>query len=149
MKISDKIRQLRKDKQMTLTGVRDKLKNEFGETHTLSVPYLSEIERGISTPSIKTLDKLAKVFDISISELLANVEFHPETLEDKLQRLPTQSRNSFKEFMEWIKVIYKEDLDENWMNTLLKIEYRGKHPESKEGWFDIYRTLKMSFDDKS
>ena len=148
MNVCDRIRELRKEKKFTLTEVRDKLKNYFGEDNALSVPYLSEVERGISTPSIKTLEKLAKVFDLSLSELLSGVEFEKEELDTKLKKIPEKSQYTFKEFLKLVKTMDKVELDESWINTLLKIEYRGKHPESVEGWLDIYRALKTSLNDR-
>lgn len=38
-----------------------------------SSQYLSEIERGLTTPSIKTLFKISKFYSITISELLQDV----------------------------------------------------------------------------
>lgn len=149
MNISDRIREMRKQRSLTLKEVRDKLINEFGDDGALSIPYLSEVERGISTPSIKTLEKMAKVFEVSLYEFLSGVEWEKQGMEDKIKTLPPKSQLAFKEFTDFVKQIDGVDLNEYWFNTLLKIEYRGKQPESKMGWYDIYRALKNSLDDKS
>jgi transcriptional regulator with XRE-family HTH domain len=43
---------------------------ELAEKAGISNTYLSDIEVGRSAPSLKTLDKIAKVLDIDIKELL-------------------------------------------------------------------------------
>lgn len=50
-----KIKQLRQSRKMTL--------QELGDQVGLSVGYLSQLERGISTIAVDTLDKIAKIFD--------------------------------------------------------------------------------------
>lgn len=53
--IGHKIKQLRQSRKMTL--------QELGDQVGLSVGYLSQLERGISTIAVDTLDKIAKIFD--------------------------------------------------------------------------------------
>jgi hypothetical protein len=33
-------------------------------------------------------------------------------------------------------------LTPDWVNSLSRIELRGKRPQTKEDWYDIYRNLK-------
>jgi transcriptional regulator with XRE-family HTH domain len=63
-----------------LSNIGKKIKNErlkkslkqyeLAEKAGISNTYLSDIEVGRSAPSLKTLDKIAKVLDIDIKELL-------------------------------------------------------------------------------
>jgi XRE family transcriptional regulator, regulator of sulfur utilization len=134
---------------MTLKDIRNKLIEKFGDRGALSVPYLSEVERGISTPSIKTLEKMAQAFDISLYDFLSGVEWEKQDIDIKIKSLPPKSQSAFNEFREMVKGIEDMELNEYWINTLLKIEYRGKQPETKMGWYDIYRALKNSLNDKT
>lgn len=142
MNIADKLRMLRKKKKLTLLDVRNLLIAKFGRDAALSVPYLSEIERSITTPSLKSLEKLADVFGLSLGELLSGVEQKQESLQEKFKKLPHKSAVAFMSFMTNLSKVEGEVLNENWMNTLLKIEYKGKYPEDVEEWMDIYRFLK-------
>ena len=149
MNISERIHELRKQSNMTLKDLRNKLIEKFGEKDALSIPYLSEVERGISTPSIKTLEKMAYAFNVSLYDFLSGVEWEKQDINSKIKSLPPQSQSAFKEFLKMIKSLEGVELGEHWINTLLKIEYRGKQPETKMGWYDIYRALKNSLNDKN
>lgn len=148
MNIAERVRELRKQNSLTLNDLRNKLIEKFGEEGALSIPYLSEVERGISTPSIKTLEKMAHAFDVSLSDFLSGVEWGKQNVDEKVKSLPPKSKSAFKDFLEMVKSVEGLDLNEYWTNTLLRIEYRGKQPETKMGWYDIYRALKNSLNDK-
>src|SRR5687768_12493222 len=67
MLLGQRIRELRNLRGETLKDI---------STHTdLSVSYLSDIERGRTNPSLQSLETLAKHFDLSVTDLLAGVEF--------------------------------------------------------------------------
>jgi len=53
------IRALRKSRSMTLVEIADRLDRSVG--------FISQIERGISEPSINDLRKIARIFDVPIS----------------------------------------------------------------------------------
>ncbi|MDJ0612536.1 MAG: XRE family transcriptional regulator [Rhizobiaceae bacterium] len=57
--VGNDIRALRKSRSMTLV--------EFAETIDRSVGFVSQIERGISEPSISDLRNIAKLFDVPLS----------------------------------------------------------------------------------
>jgi transcriptional regulator with XRE-family HTH domain len=44
---------------------------EFAEKAELHRTYVADIERGVRNVSLRNLDKIAKAFDISLSELFA------------------------------------------------------------------------------
>lgn len=143
MKISDKLHNLRKDKGWTLKDLHLELNQVFGKKDGLSIPYLSEVERGASSPSLKTLEKLARVYDISMSQLLLNVDNLEIDLKDSLS---STAKEAFITFQKLLKEMEKVELNEEWINTLLKIEYRGKHPETPNGWYEMYNVLKKSLE---
>lgn len=57
--VGNDIRALRKSRSMTLV--------EFAETIDRSIGFVSQIERGISEPSISDLRNIAKLFDVPLS----------------------------------------------------------------------------------
>lgn len=62
MSLGEKLRYLRKQKNKTL--------NDVAEEIDLSIGFLSEVERGEKTPSVRKLEKLADYFDVSTDYLL-------------------------------------------------------------------------------
>ena len=65
MKLGEKIAQLRKDKNMT--------QSELAEKMCITDKAVSKWERSRSSPDIRTIKKLAEVFDVSIEELMGEV----------------------------------------------------------------------------
>lgn len=61
-KLGKKIRSLRVERKWS--------QEKLGELTGLDRTYISGIERGVRNPSIKNIDKLAKVLDVKISELI-------------------------------------------------------------------------------
>jgi transcriptional regulator with XRE-family HTH domain len=47
---------------------------EFGFEADLHRTYVSQLERGLKSPSLKTLHKIANVLEISLTELMTLVE---------------------------------------------------------------------------
>lgn len=62
--IGERIRELRKSKKLSLSDVAQK--------SGLSVGFLSQVERGISSPSVASLEKVCKGLQINIQDLFAN-----------------------------------------------------------------------------
>lgn len=60
-KLGKKVRELRKSKEWS------QIKLE--ELSSVDRTYISDIERGVRNPSIKTLEKLAKALKTSVSDL--------------------------------------------------------------------------------
>jgi transcriptional regulator with XRE-family HTH domain len=56
--IGERIKALRTERRLTLAGL--------GEKVTLSVSYLSQIERDKTTPSLSTLMDIAKVLNVGL-----------------------------------------------------------------------------------
>lgn len=57
---------LRKSKGYTQKGLAD----EMG----LSQSYIAELEKGVKKPSYETLIKMAKIFDVTVDELIKILE---------------------------------------------------------------------------
>lgn len=60
--IGSHIRKLRKDRKMTL--------GDLSESSGVSVPFISEIERGNACPSYNSLQSLAKGLGITVPEIV-------------------------------------------------------------------------------
>ncbi len=66
MKLHEKLRFIRKQKRMTLKDV-------FKITG-ISISFLSEIERGLTNPSVRTFFLLSKAFNQNMSQLMSGVD---------------------------------------------------------------------------
>ncbi len=130
MKISEKLRNIRtKEKNLTL--------KKLSEGTGISLPYLSEIERGISQPTVLTLEKIAKFYNLTLSEILSGAnndeEINLNTLSKGLVELVEDEK--FKDF-------FADENGKQWIKTLQKVEYRGSQPETKEEWANLFLYLK-------
>jgi transcriptional regulator with XRE-family HTH domain len=61
-KLGKKIQGLRKDNKFT--------QEKLGELTGLDRTYISDIERGVRNPSLKSLQKLSKALNVPMSELV-------------------------------------------------------------------------------
>lgn len=64
-RLHQKLRALRKKATLTL--------RELGQKADLSISYLSDIERGRTTPSLETCQKLASVYLMDLGALFKNI----------------------------------------------------------------------------
>jgi transcriptional regulator with XRE-family HTH domain len=76
MNIGDRVKNIRQ--QMKIS------RKAFSELTGISVSYLSEIEHGIKHPTVETILKITKAFNMTVSELLgetAALPINPELKE--------------------------------------------------------------------
>lgn len=125
MLLGERIRELRNIKG-------EKLK-EISNGTELSVSYLSDIERGRTNPSLQTLETLANHFEISITDLLSGVEFAGIQTENALPPGLSDLLNDEE---------LGEEIDDSWVELLVKINLRGKRPQTKLQWLELYLSLK-------
>lgn len=131
MTVGERIRELRREKDLTL--------KQLAQASDLSLTYLSDVERGRTTPSLKMIGKIADAFKISTNDLLCGVdELGPVTEE----ALPQGLRELLAD-PEW-----GERIDEEWQRTLLRVDYRGRRPETKGEWLKLYFDLQSLLGDK-
>jgi XRE family transcriptional regulator, regulator of sulfur utilization len=129
MKLHERLRELRQERGQRLKDV--------SEIAGISIPYLSDLERGRTNPSLETLQTLANAYGISVADLLEPVEFYGDITTSALP----------KGLAELIAdPALGKDLTADWISSLSRIELRGKRPQSKEDWYDIYRNLKRILD---
>lgn len=60
------IKRLRNEKKLS--------QEEFGDLVDLHRTYISQLERGLKSPSLNTIEKLCAILDSSLSALFAEVE---------------------------------------------------------------------------
>ncbi len=127
MKLKDRLSELRKENGLTLREVRDLVQKRTGEK--LSVSYLSELERTETIPSVETLLRLCKAYDLTLNDLLAPVDFFGKVGES---RYPKELRD----------LTVERRIPEDWAETLSRIEFRGRRPSNQDEWLAIYSVLK-------
>jgi len=125
MLLGQRIRELRKRMGETL--------KETSAGTGLSVSYLSDIERSRTNPSLQTLEILASHFNITVADLLFGVDFAGERTKNSLPPGLTELLND-KE--------YRDEIDDAWIDLLAKINLRGKRPQTKRQWMELYLSLK-------
>ncbi len=127
MKLNDRLRELRKERDLTLRELRDCIQERTGGR--LSISYLSELERKNAMPSVEALARVAGGYGISLHDLLAPVDFYDV---DSEARYP-KGLLDFKE---------SRQIEDEWVETLARIEFRGQRPETEDEWMAIYSMLK-------
>lgn len=125
MKLQDRLKELRTNKDLTLKGV--------AERSGLSVSYLSDIERGRTKPTLNTLEALADALDMSVIDLLTGVDFAGELTDASL---PPGLSDLLQDDE------YRHEITPEWVETLSKIQMRGKRPQTKREWLELYLHLK-------
>jgi len=121
MQLGTKLRMLRKKRGYTLADMSD----EIG----LSVSFLSDVERGRTKPSLDTLEKLASFHQMTINDLLGEVDIDKDT----------GASPGFEEFLKEKET----EIDEELVDLLLKVERRArKRAQTKEDWQEYYYSLK-------
>lgn len=125
MTLAERLRELRTDRGWRL--------KDAAEHSGLSVPYLSDLERGRTNPSLDTLQHLAQTYTLSVHDLLEPVDFFG---------LQTQAALP-KGLAELIAdPVLGAEVTPAWQQTLSRIELRGKRPENKRDWYEIYLHLR-------
>ena len=92
--LGKKIRSLRLSRGWT--------QEQLAEYADLHVSYIVLLEKGANRATIETLEKLAKAFGISISELVHSLD---ETNDDPMKK---QMRDLVEDFVQKIDAIYKQ-----------------------------------------
>ncbi len=125
MKLHERLRELRQERGQRLKDV--------SEIAGISIPYLSDLERGRTNPSLETLQTLAGAYNITVHDLLVSVEFYGEVSQ---QSLPKGLADLISD------PVLGQQITPDWVSSLSRIELRGKRPQTKEDWYDIFRNLK-------
>ena len=127
MRLGDRIRSLRKEKNLTL--------HQFSALADLSVPFLSNMERDVVNPSIDTLKKIGKAHNMSVGDIFNGV--------DGLNRAPDNLPIGLDELCHDPE--YHDELTDDWMTLLLNVRLAGRYPETKRDWLSIYFFMRRFF----
>jgi len=125
MKLHERLKELRTQRQLTL--------RELSERTELSVSYLSDIERGRTTPTLATLETLSGALDVTVIDFLSGVDFAGQLTDASLPAGLAELRNDPN---------YGAQLTPEWIETLSRIQMRGKRPETKDDWLSLFLYLK-------
>jgi XRE family transcriptional regulator, regulator of sulfur utilization len=125
MTLHERLKEMRKARDFTL--------KELAARTGLSVSYLSDLERGRTTPPLPTLDTLAVALDITVLDLLTGVDFAGEQTDAGLPP-------GLAELLDDPE--YQPEITQDWVDLLGKIQLRGKRPQSKREWVELYLHLK-------
>lgn len=127
MKLGQRLRGIRREHDLTL--------KDLGSRADLSVPYLSNVERGTVNPSIETLQKIAAAYNMAVRDLLTDVEGLGNAVKPDYPA-------GFQELLQE----YEDEMDGDWVDLLLRINLRGKRPTSKREWEELYLHLRRMLD---
>lgn len=102
MLIGEKIKQLRKEKKMSISELAGKA--------GVAKSYLSSIERNLQTnPSIQFIEKISSVLGISANDLIREEEENDQQLDGEWLQIVQEAMNSgvskeqFKEYLDFYK----------------------------------------------
>jgi transcriptional regulator with XRE-family HTH domain len=126
MKLGERLKSFRKNAGYTLAQLKD--------LSGLSVSYLSDLERGRTNPSVKTLNTLASIYKISVSSLTEGIEGYGAGNDE--ESIP-KSLLALKDDPEISHMVTNHDLQ-----SLSRISLRGKQPQTALEWKEIYLYLK-------
>ena len=124
MKLGQRLRSIRKDNELTLKDLSQKAE--------LSVPYLSDMERGVVNPSIDTLQKVANAYNTSVKILIIGVKDLDKVEYDTYPE-------GFESFVNDPE--YADEIDDDWKELLMQVNFRGKQPSTKREWIEVYLSL--------
>jgi len=125
MKLHERLRELRQERGQRLKDV--------AEIAGISIPYLSDLERGRTNPSLETLQTLASAYDITVHDLLEPVEFYGDATGGNLPK-------GLVDLMQ--DPVLGPQVTPDWVRSLARIELRGKRPRDKQEWYEIFLHLR-------
>lgn len=131
MTIGERVREKRHELGWTL--------KQLADATDLSLPYLSDVERGRTQPSVKTLTRIAAGLGLNVTDLMTGVEEYGEASDAALPA----GLKELKEDPEWGPL-----LDAHWLQTLQRVNYRGKRPVSKQEWLYVFMSLQSVLKEK-
>jgi len=121
MNLGERLRELRHERGATLL--------QLAQATSLSVSYLSDLERGRVNPSIDTLERIAKHYQVLLGDLVTNVEGWDISADPML---PAGLEH----------LVHEGALDREAAQDLSRVELRGKRPQTADEWHDLYLYLK-------
>ncbi|WP_339097865.1 helix-turn-helix domain-containing protein (plasmid) [Deinococcus sp. VB343] len=129
MKLYERMRDLRRRNGLRLKDV--------ASAAGLSIPFLSDIERGTVNPSLETLVTLARTYNLTLQELLQGVNFVGTA---QGQGIPIGLQELLAD------PVLGAQLTPEWVRTLSRIDLRGRRPRDKHDWYEMFMHLRRILD---
>lgn len=105
----------------------------------ISIPYLSDLERDNGLPPLDTLFRITEALGTTINAILTGVEGFDALGASNAFPLPPGLQELIAH------PVLGAGLDEEWIRTLMRIDYKGKRPARMQDWAALYGTLKAIF----
>lgn len=125
MTIGQRLREIRREKGLTL--------KQLADSSGLTLTYLSDVERDQTRPSLKALLRIASALEVSMADLLSGVEEFGTATDEALPAGLRELKDD---------PTMADQLDDDWLQTLQRLNYRGKRPQTKEEWREIFMYLR-------
>lgn len=126
MHIGMELRRIRKSRRLTLAQVKGGTK--------LSISFLSDIERGRTNPSLETLNRLSRFYELPVNELLATSGYRPNG------NGPTKRVDppGFRDFIGQMGGSVSDEMQD----LLIRVENHARQrAQSKDDWMRYYYSL--------
>jgi transcriptional regulator with XRE-family HTH domain len=127
--LGERLRLLRKEKGLSL--------RKAAVSVDLSVAYIFRLEADDANPSLNVLERLAKVYGVTLEELTAGTR---ETSR------PLQLTPGLQDFISDYRETFPELGDPDWQRMLSNIRLRGRYPETKEDWLPLFLELRRALE---
>jgi len=99
-RLAQRVRFLRKEKKWT--------QEDLGEKSGLTYKFLGQMERGEVSPSLDSLDKVAKAFDLTVGELLTfERKREGKTKEELFQELSKAELEVVKKALQVLERVFR------------------------------------------
>lgn len=128
MTLGKRLRLLRQEKGLSL--------RKASHATDISVAYLSRLEADDANPSLNVLERLAKVYDVALEELIAGTG---ETSG------PLPLTPALQDFISHYGNIFPELNDPDWQRLLSNVRLRGRSFERKDDWLIFFLQLRRIF----
>ena len=129
MTLGERIKEIRKSQTVSLRGL--------AKGADISVAYLSNIEKGESSPTVETLQRISGVLKVSVQELTEAVEGKSSF------KLPP----SLEAFVAAYQDRFPELSDPEWQRALAHVKLRGRYPEDSKDWLSIFASMRQAIGD--
>lgn len=131
MTSGDRIKIIRKDHGKSL--------RRLAREADISVAYLSNIEKGESSPTVDVLRKIAHSFNMSVHELTEPVEG------EQSFEMPA----SLKAFVAEYQGKFPELEDSDWQRALAHVRLRGRYPKDPDDWLPVFASMRQALGNNS
>ena len=126
MTIGERIQKIRREQDKSLRGLA-------GEVE-ISVAYLSNIEKGESSPTVEVLQKLSNALNVEVRELTETIE------EGLVSELPESLRGFINAYAGRFEELHEAD----WQRALSGVRFRGRYPKEPEDWLPIFASMRTA-----